>query len=531
VNSSLSTSWLTENTLNYTKTLAEKHSINAVAGYTYQAFRFEGATANAANFNSDFASFNNLAAGATLQSPSSSVSESALISYLARVNYGFDNRYLVTLTARRDGSSRFGPSNKFGFFPSGAIAWKASNEKFFANQKTFSDVKFRASYGLTGNQEIGDYQFLSSLRVGSYVFGGTAGSVSVGSVPSGVSNLDLRWEKNAQFDVGVDFGILKNRISVTIDYYNKKTSDLLFLVNIPSSTGYFNSLKNVGSVENKGWEFDVNTVNVNNKNFRWNTNVNFSINKNSVLELDGRPEFTAGLGSGDLQISNPILLKVGEPLGNFYGRIMEGIFQNQGEIDKSAQKTAKPGDIKYSDIDGNGIINDNDRAIIGNAYPKYFGGLDNTISFRNFDLNIFWQGSFGNKILNLSRFELYGLNGQNAAKEIVDRWTPTNPSNTIPRANSAGGQKILSTFQIEDGSYLRLKNLSLGYNLPQTVLRSIALKSAKIYVSAQNLATITKYKGYDPEVSRHGNNSISQGMDLGAYPTAKTILVGAVIKF
>jgi hypothetical protein len=342
---------------------------------------------------------------------------------------------------------------------------------------------------------------------------------------------DLRWEKNAQFDVGVDMAFANNRIRVTADYYNKITSDLLFDVNIPLTTGFGTALKNIGSVENKGWELEVSTTNVNKTSFSWRTDFNIASNKNKILKLDGRPEFLSGLGSGHLQISNPILMRVGIPLGSFYGRVMEGIFQTQGEIDKSAQKSAKPGDIRYTDLNNDGVINDNDRTIIGNGYPKLYGGLNNTVNFKGFELNVFFNGSYGNKILNLTRFDLYSLNGQQQAKDIVDRWTPSNPSNTIPRANIAGGQKILSSFQIEDGSYLRLKNLSLGYDLPQNLIRRFALSALKVYVAAQNLATFTKYTGYDPEVNFRGNNSISQSLDYGSYPAAKTILFGINMKF
>jgi hypothetical protein len=224
-------------------------------------------------------------------------------------------------------------------------------------------------------------------------------------------------------------------------------------------------------------------------------------------------------------------MKVGVPLGSFYGRIMDGIFQNQQEVDKSAQPSAKPGDIRYRDLNKDGVINDNDRTVIGNGYPKLIGGLNNTVNFRGFELNIFFNGSYGNKILNLTRFDLYSLNGQQQAKEIVNRWTPSNPSNTIPRANIGGGQKILSTFQIEDGSYLRLKNLSLGYNLPAGALKRFAVSSMKIYVAAQNLLTFTDYSGYDPEINFRGNNAISQSLDYGGYPAAKTFLVGLNLKF
>ena len=520
-------SWQTENTLNYTKTFSKKHKLDALLGYTYQDSRYESVTARASGFTSDFATYNNLGSASTLLAPSSFASHSVLISYIGRVNYSYDNRYLLTLTARRDGSSRFGPNQKFGFFPSGAFAWKVNSEKFMENQKIFSDLKLRVSYGLTGNQSIGDYRFLSTINNSVYSFNGT--SFTSGQ-PNGVSNLNLQWEKNKQFDVGVDFGLLDNRIQFTADYYRKETYDLLFDVDLPLSSGYFTALTNIGSIENKGWEFSVNSQNINGKNVQWKTGFNISFNKNKVLRLDGRPQFESGVGNGDLQINRPVLLKVGEALGNFYGRVMDGIFQSASEIAGSAQPGAKPGDIKYRDINGDKVINDLDRTVIGNGYPRFFGGLDNTVTFKGFDLNVFIQGSYGNDILNLSKLELYGLNGSNGTKDIVNRWTASNPSNTIPRANTAGGQKILSSFLVEDGSYLRLKNISLGYQLPASFMKKLSLQSARFYVSGQNLVTITNYKGFDPEVSYQGNSSISQSIDLGAYPNSKTILFGLNIK-
>ncbi|RRA99242.1 TonB-dependent receptor [Larkinella rosea] len=524
--------WLNENTLTYARTLAEKHNLTALLGYTTQGYHNESVTASAINFNDDFALYNNLSGGATLQTPASGAADWALISYLARVNYGYDSRFLLTLTARRDGSSRFGPNNKYGFFPSGALAWRVINEKFMQDRKWVSDLKLRVSYGLTGNQEIGDYRYLSNINVSTAALGGATTILRTGGIPGIISNLDLRWEKNAQLDAGVDLALFNNRVQLTADYYIKTTSDLLFSVNVPQTTGYSTSLRNIGKVENRGLELALSTINIDRGGFRWNTEFNIAFNKNKILALDGRPEFTSGDGSGHLQVSNTVLMKVGEPLGNFYGRVVEGIFQNQAEIDGSAQKTAKPGDLKYRDINGDGVINDNDRTVIGNGYPTFFGGINNTLSFRGFDLNIFLQGSSGNEIMNYGRFDQYSLNGNsNQAKEVLNRWTPTNPSNDIPRANSTGGQRILSTFHIEDGSYLRVKNLSLGYNLPVALLKRMTFQSAKVYVSAQNLITFTNYKGYDPEVSRFGSTSISQGMDYGGYPAAKTVLVGLNLKF
>ena len=530
VGTAQSVGWLNENTLNYTRQLAPKHNLNALLGYTIQGLAAENAVANANTFTNDFALYNNLGAGSTLAAPTSGASDWRLISYLARINYGFDDRFLLTLTGRRDGSSRFGTNQKFGFFPSGALAWKMANEAWMKNLNAISDVKLRLSYGLSGNQEIGNYSYFANISSRPYILGGQLNS---GSYTSNIGNPDLRWEKNAQFDAGIDIGLFNNRIQFTADYYIKTTSDLLFNVGVPTSSGFSTTLKNIGRVQNKGLELSLNTINVDRGGFRWRSEFNITFNRNKILTLDGRQEFTTGTDAVIFATNiNPILLRVGSSLGNFYGRVMDGIFQNQAEVNESAQKTAKPGDIRYKDLNGDKVINDKDRDIIGNANPKLFGGFNNTFSFKGFDLNIFIQGNFGNQILNYGTFDLLNLTGgNNQSARVLDRWTPTNPSNTIPRANSAGGSRILSSFQVEEGSYLRFKNISLGYNLPQGLLSRLAIAFAKIYVTAQNWITITKYTGYDPEVNRYGSSSLSQGLDYGGYPAAKTILVGLNLKF
>jgi hypothetical protein len=301
-------------------------------------------------------------------------------------------------------------------------------------------------------------------------------------------------------------------------------------VNIPQSSGFSTSLQNIGKVENRGIELGINTTNIDNGRFQWFTEFNISFNKNKILNLDrGRKEFI----SGDFNNVNGFnLTRVGEPLGIFYGRVVEGIFQTQEEIDNSAQKNTKPGDFRFQDLNNDGAITDADRNIIGNPNPDFFGGLNNTITFMGFDLNVFLQGSYGNDIMNFQRFETHNLNGQNnQSRDVLNRWTPTNPSNTIPRANTAGGQRIFSTFHVEDGSYLRIKNISLGYTLPASLMQKLPLSAIKVYVSAQNLFTFTNYSGYDPEVSFFGSGATSQGFDYGAYPAAKTVLAGLNLKF
>ncbi|WP_229311859.1 SusC/RagA family TonB-linked outer membrane protein [Larkinella rosea] len=529
VSSTQSINWLNENTLNFSRQLGTDHTVNAVVGYTFQGINSESVDANANTFANDFALYNNLGSGSTLVAPSTGASQWRLISYLARVNYSFKDRFLFTLTGRRDGSSRFGPANKFGFFPSGAFAWKLANEPWMQNLPGVSDAKIRVSYGLSGNQEIGNYQYLANIASAPYVIGG---ALQVGAATGGIGNPDLRWEKNAQFDVGFDVGLFNNRLQVSADYYNKLTSDLLFSVSVPTSSGFANTLKNIGSVRNTGFELSLNTINVDQGGFRWTSEFNISFNRNKILTLDGRQEFRTG---SDATISNtgqnPILLRVGSPLGNFYGLVTDGIFQSQAEVDASAQKTAKPGDLRYKDINGDGSISDLDRDIIGNANPNFFGGFNNTFSYKGIDLNLFFQGSSGNEIINYATFDLINLTGgNNQSARVLERWTPTKGGNTIPRANAAGGSRLLSSLHVEDGSYLRLKNISLGYTLPLRWVSRAGFSSVKVYVAAQNYLTFTKYTGYDPEVNRYGSSSLSQGIDYGGYPAAKTLLIGLNLK-
>jgi TonB-linked SusC/RagA family outer membrane protein len=527
VSAGLNVNWLNENTLNFAKTYTEKHNFSALVGFTQQAFTHEFFTANASNFSNDFALYNNLGSGATLRSPSSGVVEWGLISYLGRINYGYDSRYLLTFTARVDGSSRFGPNRKYGFFPSGAFAWRVINEDFMKTQTIFSDLKFRSSYGISGNQEIGNYAFLSSIMPVQTVLGG---NLQVGGAQNRVGNLDLGWERNAQLNFGLDFGILNNRIQFTTDYYRKVTSDLLITVNIPQSSGFSSSLQNIGKVENQGFEFGVNALALDKKNLQWYADFNISFNENKILNLDdSRREF---IGGNFNNVVGYNITRVGDPLGAFYGRVVDGIFRSQEEVNNSAQPNARPGDFRFRDLNGDGVINDADREIIGNPNPKLFGGLNNTLIFKNFELNVFIQWSYGNDIMNYQKFETHNLNGQNnQSRDVLNRWTPTNTNTDIPRANSQGGQRILSTFHIEDGSYLRFKNISLGYNLPSTFTNKLSVSAAKVYVAGQNLITLTNYTGYDPEVNFFGSGSVDQGLDFGAYPASRTILIGLNVKF
>jgi len=517
-------SWLNENTLTYTKTFAAKHNLTALAGFTRQKLTRETVTTGAERFVNDILEDNNLGAGATANPPGSNVSDWELESYIGRINYGYNDRYLLTLTGRADGSSRFGASNKFAFFPSGSVAWRASEENFMkSTAKVISNLKLRASYGQTGNQEIPQYRSLAALGSVNYPIGGIIGS---GIAPNRFANPDLRWETTAQFDAGIDISFFSNRINIVADYYDKRTKDLLLDVQIPGSTGFTSWLQNIGSVKNIGLELALNTVNFDGE-FKWKTSFNITFNKNEVLDLGGEYERVVGGGSQSKQITNTGILRVGEAVGAFYGYVTDGLFQTQAEVDagKAAGQpsTSVIGDRRYKDTNGDGKFNENDRTILGYAQPDYFYGLTNTFSYKNFDLNVLINGVQGNEIVNLNVNAQTDVN----APQSLNRWTPTNTNTDIQRHTV---DTRLTNKQIEDGSYLRIQNVSFGYNMPQEVFRNTFVQSIRLYVSLQNWWTFTNYKGYNPDVSSFGQDNLSMGVDRGGYPAAKTFLMGLNVK-
>lgn len=527
---SQSISWINENLLTYTKTFGGKHTINALAGFTQQANRTENSFASSRSFVADNLGYNNLGLGAVAVTPGSSVGTWGLQSYLGRINYNFDNKYLLTASLRADGSSRFGKNNRYGYFPSGALAWKVNEENFLAESKHISDLKLRVTYGLTGNQDgIGNYPAYSLLGTQNYVLNN---ATATGIGPSQIANPDLSWETTSQADIGIDLGLFNGRIAITADAYIKKTKDLLLNVTVPSTSGFTSAIKNLGKVENKGVELNITSRNVTGK-FQWTTELNFATNKNTVLDLGGASQIFAGEVANIGQNLTSGIIKVGQPLGSFYGYVTDGLYQTAAEItDLSDPQAKKPGDRKYLDLNKDKQINDNDRMIIGSAQPKYIGGITNTFSYHGLELTIFFQGVYGNDILNANRFELEYLNGtNNQSKDVLRRWTPTNTNTDIPRATSTRPANRISTRQIEDGSYLRMKNLQLAWTLPANVLKALKVQNIRVYATAQNLATWTNYSGFDPEVSRFGQDNRSQGFDYGGYPSAKTFLAGLNVTF
>ncbi|UIR57618.1 TonB-dependent receptor [Sphingobacterium sp. SRCM116780] len=513
-------SWLNENTLDYT-TSFQKHHLNVLLGFTQQDARNEIFNAGSENFVTDEFLYNSLQSGSTIVRPNSDAYSWVLHSYLARVNYNYANKYYVSASIRRDGSSRFGADNKWGNFPSVAFSWRASNENFF--KETFpaiNDLKLRASFGTTGNQEIGQYQSLSTLYSLNYLFGN---NMVTGFAPQRIPNKNLGWETTYQYDGGLDIELLNSRLQLTLDYYYKKTTDLLLNVEIPWTSGYASSLQNFGSVSNKGFELGLKTKNLKGA-LIWNTDLNFSFNRNKVL--------TIGTGSGSY-ITGNYIIKVGEPLGTFYGTETDGILQKGEESTKgvfTGNAVPKVGDRLYKDIDGDGkFTTANDRTLIGNAQPDFIFGLTNNLSYKGFDLTFLLQGAVGNGLLNINRQNLEMFTGQqNASTDALLRWTETNPSQSYPRAKLDPAPVFSNQF-VEDGSFVRLKSLQFGYSIPKHLLSAAGISNLNVYLSGQNLLTWTKYKGFDPEVT--SGNNVQIGTDSGIYPTSRSLTLGLSLTF
>ncbi len=524
-----SLTWLWDNYLTYDTYLNIKHHLTLLAGSSAQNNRFDYMNGSIQNFASN--TTQQLNNGTAQPTVGGSASEWALLSFIGRANYSYDNKYLVTATLRRDGSSRFGSNNKWGWFPSGSVAWRLSEESFMKNLSWVNDLKLRAGYGVTGNQNIGNYSFASVLQTVQYNFNGQSATAVV---PLAIPNPNVRWEQVEQTNIGLDASLFEGRIGVTFDVYVKNTDDMLVPMAVPISTGYsdiFVPSVNAGKVQNKGVELTINTENVRGK-FEWNTNFNISYNKNKVVSLnDSVPLYTGGIGlNQNLSIQNS-----GFPVNEFYGFVTNGIFQNQKDVDGYAVQIpgADPfnrtsaGDIKFRDLNNDGIIDDNDRSYIGDPNPSFIFAMNNTFSYAGFDLGIFLQGISGNKIFNANRIYQEGMAvAQNQTTAVLGRWTGEGSSNTIPRSvfNDPNKNTRVSNRFIEDGSYLKIKNVTLGYTLPKSVSQRVKMSAARIYVSCQNLATFTKYTGFDPEVP-------SNGIDFNVYPVTRTVSAGINVTF
>ena len=534
------TFWSWENYLTYNKTFGI-HSFNVLAGISWQETNFSSTNASVRNFPTDYFTFNNLGAGATLPTVTSGASRFAFNSYFGRLNYTLLEKYLFTVTGRADGSSKFGRDHKFAFFPSAAFAWKVSDEEFLKNNNLISNLKLRTSYGITGNSEIPSY---SSLPLLSSTYAAVFSDTRVGG--TGINRLpnpDLRWEKTAQTDAGLEIGFLKGRISLEADYYYRKTTDMLLDAPVPRTSGYATIRKNIGSMENKGFEFGINTVNIESAKFSWNTSFNISFNRNKVLSL-ATPSDIFGVGGPSITNQTSVL-RVGEPVGAFWGLTRLGTW-SEAERDEAAKFTSYrgnltmlPGDIKYLDVNGDKAITDADRSIIGNGSPKGWGSMTNSIRYGNFDLTFDVQFSYGNDLMDMNLHSSEDrVSLANSYATVLNAWTPTNQNTPIAelRDTKAGYVTNVDTHWIFDGSFIRGRNLLMGYTLPSELVSKIKMSKIRFYVSAQNFFLISKYPHGDPEQTPiRGNfdteNVFSQGMIWHGYPRPTTYTAGLQIAF
>lgn len=530
--------WVLENTLSYNATFAEKHSINAVAGITAQQYEGTPVFVSRAGIEDGRLGYHSIQEGSKIQLANTGYSSWQMLSYLGRVNYGYDSRYLLTLTGRIDGSSKFGANNKYGFFPSTAFAWRISEEAFMKEQATIDNLKLRVSYGLVGNEGISPYSSMGLLQ-GTEAYIGTS-QIIKGQAPYTLGNQDLKWETTSQFNVGFDIGINRGRYSLSADYYVKKTKDLLLTVPTESHIGYDVAMQNVGNLENKGFDLTFNANPVDNRKFKWDSNLTFGLNRNKVTNLPGNEKGISGISILGINYWTKIL--EGKAIGTIYGYKTDGIAQLGEDLSKIVYfpgRAISYGDRKYVNKEGtSNVLNEDDLFELGNVNPDFTYGWNNTFSLNIgqnngiINLNVYLQGVQGNSIANFNLFALESFDGQkNNSAAALKRWTPDNPTNDYPRANALPMSSVFSDHQVEDGSYLRIKDVTLSYDFPANLIKKFSCNTFQIYLSAKNVYTFTKYSGYDPEVSRFGQNNLSMGADYGPYPVPRLYMLGLKMNF
>jgi len=535
---------LSENTLNYNHTFNDVHSVSAVLGYTAEQTKYENIYAtkqNTPNNNPDMQYLDAAQLG-TSATAAGGAYESSLISYLGRVNYSYDNRYLATATIRRDGSSRFGKTNQYGNFPSFALAWKLNNEQFFKNwdQNILNSAKVRVGWGQVGNQNIDNYSYQNLLSTNAqyaYVFGQPE-KVYQGSVAVNLGNVNVKWESTESTNIGVDLGLLNGKLNLSAEYYDKTTKDMLLIEPIPYFLGFeLGPLTNVGSVRNNGVEIQLEWRDKIGKDFNYNVGGNISTIKNEMLSMGtGKAISSAALRNG-----NATYTTVGQPIGSFWGYKTAGLVNTAEQLAEviKLQPNAGLGDVIFVDVSKDGKLTDLDKTIIGNPIPKFYYGFNLGMDYKGIDCSVVFEGTYGNDIFNAMRYYTYDLGDvTNKSVAVLNYWTPTNTNTTIPRlnGNDKNDNKRISDMYVEDGSYLRLKTLQLGYTFPQLLTRKLFISSLRVYVTGQNLLTFTKYTGSDPEIGQLPSNSssastLSRGVDIGTYPQAKTFTAGINITF
>ncbi|MEO1011848.1 MAG: TonB-dependent receptor [Bacteroidota bacterium] len=530
------TNWLIEN-LVYYDLEKDNHRLNLLGGVTVQNENVEQLALGTEDFANDALGFNALQLGQVfdLNSTGTSASEWALLSFLARANYVLKDRYLFTASFRADGSSKFGENNRFGYFPSFALGWRVSEEPFFNSEGFINNLKVRGSWGISGNQEIPvGLQFVTFTDSPPVPLVDDEDSQGIiGVRQNGLGNPDLKWETTTQTNIGLDFGLFNNRITGAFDYYKKITDDLLLLADLPASS--FSAFQNIGKVTNEGIELSLTGDIIGGDDFSWSATLNYSQNDNVVNSL-GTGEERVFLNLRPLigSVENAYVLEEGSALGSVYGYVFDGIFQEDTTLpgpsgDGTDDQIWEAGEIRYRDLNGDGIINEDDQRVIADPNPDFVFGFTQNFSYKNFDLSIFFNGEIGRDVLNYNRtFWETGRVAYNRTPNAIDFWTPENPSNFLPKVNFSGqGNELISTRLIEDGSFVRLRNITLGYTLP---ISNLGL-STRFYVSGQNILTITDYSGIDPEANYTAGSTTIQGLDFGAYPLAKVYTLGVQVNF
>ncbi len=537
--------WINENTLTYMNSFQKKHNLTAMLGQSWESSVSDGFNGQARGLEDDF-QWDNLRAK-NYDSMTASYSKYDVLSYFGRVIYNYDERYLTTLTMRADGSSRFGKDSKWGYFPSASFAWVVTNEKFVPKSDAFSMLKLRVSYGMTGNDAIGNYKSWSTLEATPIVIGG---KTATGYVANAIGDPRLGWEETAQADAGFDVGFVKNRFFLTVDVYDKTTKSLLYNYRLPNTTGYSQVATNIGEVQNRGIEFEFNSKNINGKLFKWSTTINAGYNMGKIKSLGGDDNLVSYQMTNT--VNTPIsYLVVGEPLGTFKGHKLDGVYKDWNDVyspnsvwyEGTLEARTQPGYPKYVDRNGNGVIDEGDKVVLGHAQPDWNLGFTNTFTYKDFDLAIFFTGAFGNSVVNTNKgkLERYRGGSDNQIRYVMNSYRVFDPltgdpgyySSNTPRAiyinssNTAHADYAsnLTDLLIEDGSYFRLKTVSLGYTLPKKIVEKVKLRNCKFQVSGVNLLTWTKYTGMDPEASSSlGDSNTRLGIDQSSYPANQSIV-------
>lgn len=523
---------INENILTYDKKFNKNHALNLMGGITFQTYQYDKLTGSGTGFLRDVYETNNLGVASTPGTPSSGFKDYRMVSFLGRANYNLMEKYLLTVTARYDGSSKFSKNHKFAFFPSAALAWRVSEEEFMKEIDWLSNLKLRGSIGQTGNQSIDPYQTFAQLGTSAPIFGN---GKDIGFNLSSMANDNLKWETTTQTDIGVDFGFFSNRLNIGFDYYWKQTRDLLYKATLPPSSGYSSMLRNLGRIDNKGFEISINTINMKGK-VNWTTNLNITSNKSIVKDLG-----TDVYGNKIMRIDAPIgggnwfPLFVGKAPFQLYGYEIEGIYQTDEEARLNGEATKKAGDYRYKDTDGKAGITTGDKTIIANTQPKFTFGLTNTINWNNFEFSFLMIGSIGGDIVNEFNKSITNIGGTwNIRKDVWENhWTPEHPNAKYARASASTKDYLAfgdpNSIWVENGSYLRFKDIKLAYTLPTQWFSGTHKPNISLYVSGQNLITITSYSHYDPEAS--WMSSAVNGWDRGVYPSSKSFTLGLQVKF